>query len=161
MTTIEFNETVNMYSDNLYRFVLKNIRDEDVARDIVQDTFEKMWRHVDEIDFKTVKSYMFSVGYRTMIDHIRKNKRITDFEEVNPAEHSTDKQYLGLSEILAEALKILPEIQRTVVMLRDYEGYPYDEIGEITGLNESQVKVYIFRARKALKNYIGKLETVL
>ena len=55
----------------------------------------------------------------------------------------------------------MSEIQRSVVMLRDYEGYPYDEIGEITGLSESQVKVYIFRARKALKQYIGKLEMVV
>jgi RNA polymerase sigma-70 factor (ECF subfamily) len=45
--------------------------------------------------------------------------------------------------------------------LRDYEGYSYEEIGEITGLNESQVKVYIYRARLALKQYIGSLENVL
>ena len=125
MNTIEFNKTVDKYSDNLYRFILKNIRDEDVAHDIVQDTFEKMWRHVSEIDFATAKSYMFSVGYRTMIDHIRKNKRITDFEEVDERDHSTDKQYLGLQEILHEALQKLPEMQRTIVMLRDYEGYSY------------------------------------
>jgi RNA polymerase sigma-70 factor (ECF subfamily) len=48
-----------------------------------------------------------------------------------------------------------------VVLLRDYEGYAYDQIGEITGLTESQVKVYIFRARVSLRNYIGKLENVL
>jgi len=62
---------------------------------------------------------------------------------------------------LNEALNKLPEIQRSVIMLRDYEGYDYNEIGEITGLNESQVKVYIFRARKFLKNYIGSIEAVI
>jgi RNA polymerase sigma-70 factor (ECF subfamily) len=46
-------------------------------------------------------------------------------------------------------------------MLRDYEGYAYQEIGEITGLNESQVKVYIFRARAALKKYIVSLDMVI
>jgi len=55
----------------------------------------------------------------------------------------------------------LPEIQRSVVLLRDYEGYSYNEIAEITGLSESQVKVYIFRARTFLKNYIGSLEIVI
>jgi RNA polymerase sigma-70 factor (ECF subfamily) len=46
-------------------------------------------------------------------------------------------------------------------MLRDYEGYSYEEIGEITALNPSQVKVYIYRARLALKEYIGKPENVI
>ena len=55
----------------------------------------------------------------------------------------------------------MPEIQRSVVMLRDYEGYSYDEIGEICNLNESQVKVYIYRARLFLKEYIGSMERVI
>lgn len=161
MTTAEFNKTVDLYSDNLYRFILKNIREADVAQDIVQDTFEKLWKKVDEIEYATAKSYMFSTGYRTMIDVIRKHKNQGDFDDVNEDLYSTNDQYNDVQEVLQEALKTLPEIQRSVVMLRDYEGYPYDEIGEITGLSESQVKVYIFRARKALKQYIGKLEMVV
>jgi RNA polymerase sigma-70 factor (ECF subfamily) len=46
-------------------------------------------------------------------------------------------------------------------MLRDYEGYSYDEIGDITGLNESQVKVYIYRARIAMKEYIVSIDNVV
>ncbi|MFY0672179.1 MAG: RNA polymerase sigma factor [Bacteroidia bacterium] len=161
MTTAEFNKTVDLYSDNLYRFILKNIRESDVAQDIVQDTFEKLWKKVDEIEYETAKSYMFSTGYRTMIDVIRKDKHKGDFDDVNEEMYSTNEQYTDLQEVLQEALQTLPEIQRSVIMLRDYEGYPYDEIGEITGLNESQVKVYIFRARKALKQYIGNLEMVV
>ena len=72
-----------------------------------------------------------------------------------------DKQYSDLSEILNDAVKLLPEIQRTVVLLRDYEGYSYKEIGDITELSEAQVKVYIYRARIFLKNYIGKMEVVV
>jgi RNA polymerase sigma-70 factor (ECF subfamily) len=69
--------------------------------------------------------------------------------------------YSDLKEILQEAVSKLPEIQRHVIMLRDYEGYSYEEIGEICNLNESQVKVYIFRARKFLKDYIGNIEAVV
>jgi RNA polymerase sigma-70 factor (ECF subfamily) len=47
-----------------------------------------------------------------------------------------------------------------VVLLRDYEGYNYQEIGELTNLSESQVKVYIYRARLFLKKYIGSIEAV-
>ena len=69
--------------------------------------------------------------------------------------------YGFLKEILNQGLEQLPEIQKTVLLLRDYEGYDYLEIGEITQLTESQVKVYIFRARTFLKNYIGKVEAVI
>lgn len=69
--------------------------------------------------------------------------------------------YSDLSEVLQEALAQLPLIQRSVIMLRDYEGYEYNEISDITQLSLSQVKVYIFRARKSLKDYLVSVETVL
>ncbi|MBZ0242400.1 MAG: RNA polymerase sigma factor, partial [Bacteroidales bacterium] len=74
---------------------------------------------------------------------------------------SSHNSYSDLKEILDEALKTLSEIQRSVVLLRDYEGYSYAEIGEITGLKEAQVKVYIFRARVHLKKYLQSIENVL
>ena len=80
---------------------------------------------------------------------------------MNFNEHSHNHQYSDLKEILNRGLDQLPEIQKTVLLLRDYEGYDYAEIGSITNLNESQVKVYIFRARTFLKNYIGKQEVVI
>jgi RNA polymerase sigma-70 factor (ECF subfamily) len=71
------------------------------------------------------------------------------------------RQYSDLKQILNEAVNKLPEMQKSVIMLRDYEGYSYQEIGEITGLNESQVKVYIYRARIFLKEYIGSMENLV
>ena len=95
------------------------------------------------------------------MDYTRKASRKAPFTEVDHNEHYHQKQYSDLKEVLNRALEQLPEIQKTVVMLRDYEGYDYEEIGEITGLNESQVKVYIFRARTFLKNYLGKVEALI
>jgi len=66
-----------------------------------------------------------------------------------------------VQQVLNEALEKLPAIQKTVLLLRDYEGYNYAEIAEITDLTESQVKVYIFRARKGLKEYIKRLDLVI
>jgi RNA polymerase sigma factor (sigma-70 family) len=74
---------------------------------------------------------------------------------------STSRQYSDLNEILHEALDRLPPVQKSVIMLRDYEGYSYEEIEKITGLNESQVKVYIYRGRLALKEYLVKMEYVV
>ncbi|MEI6489772.1 MAG: RNA polymerase sigma factor [Bacteroidota bacterium] len=161
MTVEEFNKTVDLYADNLYRFILKNIKDEEKARDIVQDTYEKLWMKVSDVESTNAKAYMFSTGYRTMLDLIRREKKQGDLSEAKLNSLGHNKQYSDLKEVLNEGLSKLPEIQRTVILLRDYEGYNYAEIGEITGLTESQVKVYIFRARGYLKEYIGKMENVI
>ena len=86
---------------------------------------------------------------------------MTDLEVILEQEIIYESQYTDLNEILHKALDLLPEQQKSSVMLRDYEGYTYKEIGEITGLNEAQVKINIYRGRVALKNFIGKIETVL
>jgi len=161
MTVQEFNRCVDEHADSLYRFILKNVKDKDKAKDIVQDTYEKLWMKVSETEAKNAKSYMFTTAYRTMIDALRKDKRQGPIEEAPMIALSHSKQYSDLKEILDEAVAKLPETQRSVVLLRDYEGYSYEEIGEITGLSESQVKVYIFRARTFLKNYIGSLDKVV
>ena len=144
----------------MFRFVLKNLRDEENARDIVQEVFARMWEKAGQIDFAKSKSYLFTAAYHTMIDTIRRNGRFTSIENY---EHMAfePKNYTGIRKTLEEALAKLPPAQRAVVMLRDYEGYSYHEISEITGLSESQVKVYIYRARTALKNYLVTVDNLL
>lgn len=161
MTIEEYNKSVDLYSDNAYRFILKNLRDEEKAKDIIQDTYEKLWLNYKDVNFQKVKSYIFTTAYRTMIDNIRRDKKQGDYNNVKEDKYAHDEQYSDLQEILHQAVQQLPEIQRSVVMLRDYEGYSYKEIADITNLNESQVKVYIYRARMFLKNYIGKMEVVV
>lgn len=161
MNLNDYNLCVDAHADGVYRFVLKHIKDTDAARDIVQDSFEKMWRKLDTIDGAKAKSYLFTTAYHTLVDYTRKNSKKAPFTEVNHNEYNHEKQYSDLKEVLNRGLELLPEIQKSVLLLRDYEGYDYAEIGTITGLNESQVKVYIFRARTFLKNYIGKMEAVI
>lgn len=161
MNLTEYNQCVDNHADGVYRFILKQIRDKDAAKDIVQDSFEKMWRKIDSIDGAKAKTYLFTTAYHTLVDYTRKNSKSAKMNEVDLNQHSHTSQYSDLKEILNQGLEQLPEIQKTVLLLRDYEGYDYAEIGEITQLTESQVKVYIFRARTFLKNYIGKVETVI
>jgi len=161
MTTEDYNKCVDSFADSVYRFILKNIGDDEKAKDVVQDSFEKMWVKVDEISAEKAKSYLFTTAYHTMIDRIRKDSKQESIDDKAYNNHSYSEQYYGLKDIIDEAVAKLPEIQRSVILLRDYEGYAYNEIGDITGLSEAQVKVYIFRARKFLKNYIGSLDEVM
>jgi RNA polymerase sigma-70 factor (ECF subfamily) len=161
MTEREYNECVTRYADNVYRFILKNLRHTEDARDVVQGAFEKLWRNREEIEAEKSKSYLFTVAYHQMIDHIRKTKRITLKESFGETAGITHRPANNLKKVLEEALDTLNETQRSLVLLKDYEGYSYQEIGLITGLNESQVKVYLHRARIQLKNYLVSLENVL
>ncbi len=161
MTTADYNKCVDSFSDGVYRFILKNIKDEDKAKDIVQDSFIKMWDKVQDINVAKARSYLFSTAYHTMIDMIRRDKKQTTFDDYVINDMTYENSYSDAKEIIDNAVAKLPEIQRSVVMLRDYEGYSYEEIGDICGLNESQVKVYIYRARLFLKEYIGALERVI
>jgi RNA polymerase sigma factor (sigma-70 family) len=161
MTVKEYNRTVDEYSDSVYRFIRGSLRDADRANDIVQDSYEKLWRHVAEIDYSVSKSWLFTTAYHNMIDIIRKEKKIASLDDSLVQEMIYEPHCSDLNEILHEALNRLPEQQKNAVLLRDYEGYSYKEIGEITGLSEAQVKINIYRGRLALKNYIGTIETVI
>ncbi len=161
MTVKEYNKSVESYSDNIYRFVLKNIKDTDRAKDIVQDTFEKVWKNHADISYAKAKSYLFSTAYHTLIDSIRRDKYKASWEDADANKYFTNETYSDVNEVLNEALEKLPPDQKNVILLRDYEGYNYQEISEITNLSESQVKVYIFRGRQFLKNYIGKIEVLV
>jgi RNA polymerase sigma factor (sigma-70 family) len=161
MTVKEYNNSVDEFSDSVYRFIRGNLKDDDRANDIVQDAFEKLWRHVTEIEYVVAKSWLFTTAYHNMIDIIRKEKRMTSLDASHENEMTYESHYSDLNEILHQALERLPEHQKSAVMLRDYEGYSYKEIGDITGLSEAQVKITIYRGRIALKNFIGKIETVI
>jgi RNA polymerase sigma factor (sigma-70 family) len=161
MTVKDYNRSVDEHSDSVYRFIRSNLKDDDRANDIVQDAYEKLWRHVTEIEFSVAKSWLFSTAYHNMIDIIRKEKRMEGLDSSYENEIIYESQYSDLNEILLIALERLPEQQKTAVMLRDYEGYSYKEIGEITGSTEARVKINIYRGRLALKNFIGKIEIVI
>jgi RNA polymerase sigma factor (sigma-70 family) len=161
MKVKEYNIIVEKHADGLYRFILSNIKDEHKARDIVQDGFEKLWINHEEVSFEKAKSFLFKITYNRMIDVIRRDKKMigsAEIFEINDDYYADES--MELKEILNRALNKLSKIQKSVVLLRDYEGYSYEEIAEITGLNESQVKVYIFRARQYLKKHLGQFELI-
>lgn len=161
MTEKEYNECVNLYSDNVYRFILKNLRNEEDAKDVVQAAYEKMWVNRQSVINEKSKSFLFTVAYHLMIDHIRKIKRVSLKEDFTETALGSNHQPQNIKRILEEALSKLNETQRSLVMLKDYEGYNYEEIGQIMGLNVSQVKVYLHRARLQLKAYIVNPENVI
>lgn len=158
MNAKEYNICVKEHSDAVYRFILKNLRHEADAEDVVQTAFERLWTNHEGVSYESAKSFLFTTAYRAMIDLTRKNKRTTYSETLPEQSVRNNAENFEIRELLEKGLATLSEVQRSVIMLRDYEGYDYREIGEIVGLNESQVKVYIFRARQKLQNFIKGIQ---
>ena len=150
MTVAEYDKCVHTLSDNLYRFALKSLRDEELAKDIVQESFLRLWENREAVLDGKEKSYLFTIAYRLIIDQARYKKRYTGDEPLRIRPDDKSHTYSGIAEI-----------QRTLILLRDYEGYSYQEIAEMTSLSIAQVKVYIFRARVALKQQLGSMENLL
>ncbi|SFT63199.1 RNA polymerase sigma-70 factor, ECF subfamily [Lishizhenia tianjinensis] len=162
MTVKEYNNAVDIYSDGIYRFAIKHLRNEMLADDVVQETFAKVWQKHEDIQGSKVKSYLFTTAYTSILDVIKKEKRSGDMENVSQQQAgSSDIPNFDIQQHLEQALNTLPEVQKSAVLLRDYEGYSYDEIADILELNASQVKVYIFRARKSLKAYLKRIDILV
>ncbi len=157
MNAAEYNIAVTDYADRLYGFVLKNIQQKEDAKDLVQNAFIALWENKENVEIDRCKPYLFQVCYNQTIDYYRKNKRMAYTETIVDAMVETKRtEDTMLKQTLQHSLLLLSEQERSLILLKDYEGYSYIEIGEITKLNESQVKVYLMRARLKLKEILQK-----
>ena len=156
MTKEEYNRTVNDLSHRLFGFVFKLTKDEEDANDLVQDAFMKLWSNRKKVEFKKAKSWLFTTAHNAFINFIKKSNRQVRMEEGADISFESKNRF-ELKEIIDMAMEKLTDLQKSIILLRDLEGYNYKEIGEMLDLNESQVKVYLFRARKKIKDQIKDL----
>lgn len=154
----EYNICVTKWADALFRFACKCTGNADDAHDVVQNSFEVLWQKRKDVAEVKAKAFLFQVAYHHSVDHFRMKAR---FSSKEMPEKSYSPGNPDLKKILDKALAQLDEQSRALVLLKDYEGYRYEEIAEITGLNESQVKVYLHRARKILKEYLVSIENII
>ncbi len=158
MEVNEYNACVRDWADALFRFACKCTGQQSDAHDIVQSSFEVLWMKRKDVEAGKAKAYLFQVAYRRSIDSYRKKVKVSF---VAPPEESYSHSNPDLKKILDRALAQLYEQSRALVLLKDYEGYRYDEIAQITELSETQVKVYLHRARKVLKEYLVSVENII
>tara|TARA_Y100000589_G_scaffold282240_1_gene279644 strand:- start:2066 stop:2551 length:486 start_codon:yes stop_codon:yes gene_type:complete len=156
LTKEEYNRTVNDISHRLFGFVFKLTKNEEDANDLVQDAFMKLWSNRKKVEFKKAKSWLFTTAHNAFINFIKKSNRQVRIEEGTDI-YFESKNRFELKEIIDLAMEKLTGLQKSIILLRDLEGYNYKEIGEMLELNESQVKVYLFRARKKIKDQIKDL----
>lgn len=156
MTTREYNDCVKLFSDDLYRFALRYSGDGDKSHDIVQDAFVILWERHSELKFKGIKGYLIRTLYRLLVNSHRhevvcRNAR----DNLLPEQEDYEQHHnFELHDTMQNALNQLPQIQRQLLLLKDLEGYEYSEMAEMTGISEQQVAVYLFRARKKMRELL-------
>jgi len=160
MTTAEYNKCVHEWADALFRFARKSIGDKDDAKDVVQQSFVTLWEKRDEVPAAKAKSFLFTIAYRRCMDIHRSRDKIRD-DTMIPEAAIYPAQGYDLKKILDRALNTLDKRSKNLVLLKDYEGYNYEEIAGLTGLSQTQVKVYLHRARKSLKAYLVSRERII
>jgi RNA polymerase sigma factor (sigma-70 family) len=158
MDVKDYNACVQEWADALFRFARKCTRHDEDARDVVQNGFGVLWQKRTNVEPGKAKAFLFQVVYRQSVDVYRKKGR-THYGE--PPEELARPGNPDLRKMLDLALSQLDEQARALVLLKDHEGYSYEEIGQITGLTGTQVKVYLHRARKILKAYLVRIENII
>lgn len=158
LQVLEQNVYTNIVRENqsgLMRYALNFLGSVDDARDVVQDVFEKLWIHAERIEVEKAKGWLYTCAHNTMLNFIKRRNRLSYVQSIQlDAGSSVDRFSFESNEIIEKTVSMLPPLQKSILLLRDLEGYTYEEIGDLLELNPSQVKVYLFRARLKVKNQL-------
>lgn len=154
MDSNDYNQTVDLHSDALFRFILRQVRDRDEAKDLVQDAFLRLWMNVDRVDASKARSYLFTTARNLVVDRVRRRKFVVRHESWHDDIRACVQPQAGVQEVLDKAIGTLPVNQRRLLQLRTIEGHSYKELATRTGMDMTRVKVYLCRARKAMQTYI-------
>ncbi|MGE4352564.1 MAG: RNA polymerase sigma factor [Oscillospiraceae bacterium] len=151
-----FNRIYEEQKDAVYAYLLYMTKDAETAEDLSQDTFLKIYLNLFRFRGDcSEKTWALKIARNTFLSYARKKKPILLEEQaweglpgalyVDPEENVLLRER---EQMITSVLLALREDDRSVLLLRDYEGLPYQEIGRIMGLSEAAVKLRIFRARK-------------
>lgn len=150
------------YVSRIYRFVLIKVSNKQIAEDLTQEIFLKVWQHlVDKKDIRNFQSFIFRIAYNSVVDHYRQNSKqelpldyANENEDLATSDVSDIDQKIDSDTLLQKIRDLKPEYQE-VLLLRYIESLSIDEIAEITQKEKSNIRVLIHRALNKLKEIIS------
>lgn len=165
-----FNMLVKKYRKYLISFIIKYVKNIEIAEDLAQDAFVYMLINKKEYDFKyTFKTYLYTIAKSRAINYLKKEKKKIIFDEsymlnndIESFEETLDATLIRKEkyEILYKNLKNLKQDYKLAIYLADFQGFKYEEISRILNKTLPQTKMLIHRARKALKKLLKKEENL-
>lgn len=151
--TTTFHTLYERHAGELHRFALWLCNDADTAKDIVAETFARVWTSDEPIRTDSVRAYLFTVARNVHLQMTRKERRMVRLqEEHHPSVHGPDRSSDAADELAAvySELRKFPAADRTVMRMKVEEEQSYEEISQETGLTIAAIKVKIHRMRRAL-----------
>jgi len=163
MTSQEFNTIILPLKDKLYRFALQILRDTEIAKDVVQDTFVKIWTRKVELEkVRNPESFAMVIVRNLSFDYLKSEKLKREKLEIVKINQNEQLDFQRLEQVEAVKrvkmiIESLPETQRLVVHLRDIEEYEFDEISEVLGIKVEALRVNLSRARRQIRDAMIKI----
>ncbi|CAM2066139.1 RNA polymerase sigma-70 factor [Sulfidibacter corallicola] len=152
------------YSEQLFRFFWRRMNGREIAEDLVQELFAKVWRNRANLDpGQSLKAYLYQAAGNLVIDQLRKNPPERYAQEIRP-EHSSEEPDEGrfqVREQIQAAIASLPETQRKVFCLSRFEGLKYHEIADVLEISVKTVETHMSRALKKLRQSLRSLTTLI
>ncbi len=155
----QYRQAVDQHRQRIFSFAHYSLRAKEDAGDVTQEVFIKLWQHWQKIDHNKLGAWLMRVAHNAVIDHVRKNKTANsqqdDYAEVEEQAEEIDEgrqlDQAAFKQQLMEAIKKLDDPFRSIIIMRDVQGLSYAEIRESLDMSESQVKVYLHRSRRKLR----------
>lgn len=143
-------EIYNEYKKPVYNYMYKSTFNSHTAEELTQETFLKAFKYISTFRGESsVKTWLFKIARNTYLNYIREKAGVWE-EDIDALTEASKSDVLKDAEekiIIRKVLKNLPERERTLILLRDFIGFTYQEISKITGLTEGQVRIGLHRGR--------------
>jgi RNA polymerase sigma-70 factor (ECF subfamily) len=156
-----FRQWVDEYQNQAWTLARYLLKDPAEAEDAVQEAFVKLWHNRDKVDPSKIRPWLMRVTRNQCLDRLRRRRPTQEWEEWQQADESPgpaqDVARVELGERLKHSINGLNEPYRSLVVLRDVHQHSYEDVASVLELSLSQVKVYLHRARKQLREQLAEV----
>ncbi|NQU52334.1 MAG: RNA polymerase sigma factor [Bacteroidetes bacterium] len=162
MNTKEFKHKVLSLSERIYPMAVRMLGNDADAQDAIQEIMIRLWDRRKQIgNHPNLTGFVFLTARNYCVDQLKKKRPelVTSDSQLMKLESETGQEQFELKEltiIVEKILKKLPEQQREIMMMRDIDGFEFDEISIVTQLNIKHVRVLLSRARKQVRVELKK-----
>jgi RNA polymerase sigma-70 factor (ECF subfamily) len=146
-----FQILYHKYHNKVYRYCLRMLGSEALAKDAFQETFAKVYEKRESFNGNNFAGWLFTIARNTCYNSMRTNKVHSEFDESFYSQKSNNSVDYGLRKALEQAINSLPASLKEAFILREYDDFAYNEIATMLNIDLSLAKIRVFRARKQLR----------
>ncbi len=158
----DFNALYEKYCDPVYRNIVKLVKNDDDAEDILQEVFVSLWENRHRLRGRSLSGWLFIVSHNKAMDHLKKQVHasldqygwIEQLEDASSDGAEKEALYMEQLKMVSEAVDALPKRKKEVFRLCRLEGYSKDDVAQMMGISYQSVTDYLKQSNKAIKAYI-------